>query len=429
MRPARSVGTWVLAAALAAALVGAPPAVAADAGSAADSSAATPRVGMGATVEADLRIAPARYSPGEALEVTVTGTLTTTAIRDVVCHSLTLTAMRADAPLLTRYSSTDRTPQLLGEVHTQEVRASLEIEAARLTGGGVITVTVDLQCSPIDAEGDWSVLDAQSERIASGRISPAAGTIALSNGWIFPDDEERRVRPVTVSVAAAGKTRIVVTRGRTTVWQSSSAKSSYRVSIPLSRTRQAGKYRITVTGPSMNAQAHFRVSRGWAPLVDSVAHWPRCSSITWAYDGSGAPGGSDTAMVADLEVAFDRFEELTGLDFARASGPTGDIAIGWAKAPYDGPDAMGGASESAGTLGSGVLTFFTGSDWASTPGFGVRGRGSLLYHEIGHILGLGHVSDKRLLMYPIHTVGKSPLTPQAGDIAGLRELYAPSSCR
>ena len=59
----------------------------------------------------------------------------------------------------------------------------------------------------------------------------------------------------------------------------------------------------------------------------------------------------------------------------------------------------------------------------------MRGRGALLYHEISHILGLGHVSDDRLLMYPIHTVGQSPLTPQSGDIAGLRELYAPSSCR
>ena len=58
----------------------------------------------------------------------------------------------------------------------------------------------------------------------------------------------------------------------------------------------------------------------------------------------------------------------------------------------------------------------------------MRGRGSLFYHEIAHILGLGHVSDRPLLMYPIHTVGQSPLTPQAGDIAGLRQLLAPSAC-
>jgi hypothetical protein len=134
-------------------------------------------------------------------------------------------------------------------------------------------------------------------------------------------------------------------------------------------------------------------------------------------------------MIADITTVFDRFARLTGLRFRQEGGGRADIEIGWGKAPFAGPDASAGAAERDGVLGSGILTLFTSSDWATTSGFGVRGRGALLYHEIGHILGLGHVKDKRLLMYPIHTVGQSPLTPQSGDIAGLRELYAPSTCR
>ena len=69
----------------------------------------------------------------------------------------------------------------------------------------------------------------------------------------------------------------------------------------------------------------------------------------------------------------------------------------------------------------GSVTLSTTSRWAKTPGDGVEGRVALLRHEVAHALGLGHVTSDRELMFPIHTAGVSPLTPQNGDIAGLRE--------
>ena len=80
--------------------------------------------------------------------------------------------------------------------------------------------------------------------------------------------------------------------------------------------RSVGTWVLAAALSAALISAHLRVSRGWAPLLDSVAHWRRCSGSTWAYDASGAPGDSDTATVTDLEVAFDHVEELTGLDFA-----------------------------------------------------------------------------------------------------------------
>jgi len=390
----------------------------------------TSRADLGARVDADLRITPTRFTPGQALVIDVTGTLTTTAKRDVVCHSLVLGALRGTSPLATRYASTDRRVQQSGERHTQQITAALDIDRADVPASGAISITVDLQCSPVAQDGSWSVLDAVTQRIASGRLLPAAGSVSLSTTHLFPDDDERAVRPVTVSATASrGPITVVVMRAGTTVWRATSSKAAYRAAIPLARTQRAGTYTVKVTAGGSTTRQNFRVSRGWAPLVDSVASWPRCSTITWTYNAQGAPGGGDTGLVSDLRVVFDRFAALTGLRFRQESSSTADIQIGWGPAPFDGPDASGGAAERDGVLGSGILTMYADSAWARTPGFGVRGRGALLYHEIGHILGLGHVSDERLLMYPIHTVGQSPLTPQPGDIAGLRELYAPSSCR
>ena len=388
------------------------------------------RSGIGVRIDSDLAVTPSTYIPGQPLAVGISGTLTTTALRDVVCHSLTLTAARGSSPLLTRYASTDRTPQLTGESHTQEVSASLDMEPDDLPASGPITVTVDLQCSPMDAEGNWDVLDAVSQRIASGRIQPASGTVALSTRWLFPDDEEREVRPVTVSVTASAPITISVSRGSKTVWKTTSSKATYQAAIPLARTQQSGTYRVRVTTGGSTTTTDFRVSRGWAPIYDSVAAWPRCSTVTWSYDPAGAPRGGDVGVADDVGAVLKRYAELTGLRFEQVAKGRADIEIGWAPATWeDGPEAAGGASEKDGVLASGVLTMFTNSVWSRTPGFGVRGRGSLLYHEIGHILGLGHVSDDRLLMYPVHTFGQSPLVPQKGDIAGLRELYRPQSCR
>lgn len=390
----------------------------------------TPRAGVGVRIDSALTISPSTYTPGQPLAVGISGTLTTTALRDVVCHSLTLTAARGSSPLLTRYASTDRTPQLTGESHTQEVSASLDMEPDDLPASGPITVTVDLQCSPMDAEGSWDVLDAVSQRIASGRIQPASGTVALSTRWLFPDDEEREVRPVTVSVTASAPITISVSRGSKTVWKATSSKAKYQAAIPLARTQQSGTYRVRVTTGGSTTTTDFRVSRGWAPIYDSVAAWPRCSTVTWSYDPAGAPRGGDVGVADDVGAVLKRYAELTGLRFEQVAKGRADIEIGWAPATWeDGQEAAGGASERDGVLASGVLTMFTNSEWSRTPGFGVRGRGSLLYHEIGHILGLGHVSDDRLLMYPVHTFGQSPLVPQKGDIAGLRELYRPQSCR
>lgn len=418
--------TWVCAAGLVAALLVTPQALAAG------PSRVTLRADLGVSVDADVAFTPETYSGRDSdVVVAARGTLGLVAQRDVVCHTIILRAYAGSDELASNAVETDRRILAAGAAKTYDVRIQALVESREMESlrrGQPIDLRLELDCSTV-VDGEWD-FELNREVVASASVEAATLGVSLSTMWLFPDDEERQVRPVTVSVTSSGTpVRIVVTRGGATVWQASSAKATYRAAIPLKRTQKSGVYRVRVTAGGDSAESTFRVSRGWAPLVDSVASWPRCSTLTWTYDGAGAPRGGDAGMIADVTAVFDRFAQLTGLRFRQEAGGRADIEIAWGKAPFDGPDASAGAAERDGVLGSGILTLFTSSDWATTAGFGVRGRGALLYHEIGHILGLGHVKDRRLLMYPIHTVGQSPLTPQPGDIAGLRELYAPTSCR
>ena len=78
------------------------------------------------------------------------------------------------------------------------------------------------------------------------------------------------------------------------------------------------------------------------------------------------------------------------------------------------------------------MVFNTRSTWVSKAGFrrypgDFPGRGALITHEVGHSLGLGHVTDRREIMYPVATNG-SPLGLEKGDVAGLDTLYRAMGC-
>ena len=69
------------------------------------------------------------------------------------------------------------------------------------------------------------------------------------------------------------------------------------------------------------------------------------------------------------------------------------------------------------------------ADATATPGFGYRyAHGSVLLHELGHIMGLDHVKDPDQLMYSgrypnygLHDFG-------AGDLEGLRRIGMDAGC-
>jgi hypothetical protein len=177
------------------------------------------------------------------------------------------------------------------------------------------------------------------------------------------------------------------------------------------------------------------------------ARWDPCVAISYRVNPSQMPAGA----LGDVKEAVRRVSEASGLRFVYAGTTsyvpyrkgskqlaTGDLTIAWAP-PREVPK-LAGNTLGLGGYGSGldrgaweqILDGFVVLDsTAKLPGgFATVARqstrGSLLLHELGHAMGLDHVTDKRQVMYPL-------ILPQAaqyasGDLRGLAAVGASQGC-
>lgn len=192
----------------------------------------------------------------------------------------------------------------------------------------------------------------------------------------------------------------------------------------------------------------------------TVARWNPCQPIHYRVNTAEAPKG--VGVMRDLKAAIARVHKATGLTFVY-DGPTHVIPqkkYGWMAKPGHFPPLViawakpgkvpGGSTLLAGTDGFGGYTtryWYTGSVYhrerivsgyvvLSTtpsgpyrPGFGPGvTRGWLLLHELGHAVGLQHVTDTRQIMYPVVTGARASAEYQAGDLAGLRKVGRTGGC-
>lgn len=162
-----------------------------------------------------------------------------------------------------------------------------------------------------------------------------------------------------------------------------------------------------------------------------------CREIGYTVNPDGAP--ADYRKV--LASAIADIEQASGLTF-RYAGTTDDrtfegrsglfgsappVLVAWAT-PDEVPDLAGdvagvGGSEAVAT-GVDRMTFVTGmvaldrdafADLSARP-HGADVQRAVVEHELGHVVGLGHVEDPGQLMYPETT---SRTTLGSGDLAGL----------
>jgi hypothetical protein len=176
--------------------------------------------------------------------------------------------------------------------------------------------------------------------------------------------------------------------------------------------------------------------------VTPVAYDP-CRLVHYVIRPDGAPAGGEEAVTA----AIARVSEVTGLQFVYDGGtdePTtldreafqpgryGDrwapVLIAWetdVQNPALAGEIVGEGGSTAVSLGDGPQVLVTGTvslDAGQMPQILDRRNGTaiaraIILHELGHLVGLGHVDDDRQLMYP-ETQG-DVLDFAAGDLTGL----------
>lgn len=150
-------------------------------------------------------------------------------------------------------------------------------------------------------------------------------------------------------------------------------------------------------------------------------------TVTWSSDYVGSLNYNSSLFSpadfnAALMAAFDTWESVASVDFqmVASSGASdvdilsGDIggAAGIAQYNYTGNAGLS-------TILGGSITFNSSLTWSPYGDSGGADFYAVALHEIGHIIGLGHVNDPTEIMNPV----VSSDTLGTGDIAGAQYLY------
>lgn len=321
-------------------------------------------------------------------------------------------------------------------------------------------------------------------------ITLVAVTAALTAGIAAPPALAQDARPTDTDVSVAwpesptftldtktvltGKVTDKTTAHRTVVLQQR-LKSGWR-NATHTRTTDAGTFALPVpTGwvyslpvrvrvlpekgsQSAQSQPHdFAVAptstpvglaSEWSPLRDKPRfRYNPCSTITYRFNPKRAPEGA----LDDIKAAVKMTSQGSGLRFkylgttkalpgTKRTWPTNtNVVIGWASpsqtswplTPNIG--AYGGVSRSLwGRDASGkVAVIQRGGIVVNTvypEDLNSLKRTQLLMHEMGHVVGLGHVDATTSYMNPGQAIFSMPMAWGAGDLAGLARVGMAQGC-
>jgi hypothetical protein len=208
--------------------------------------------------------------------------------------------------------------------------------------------------------------------------------------------------------------------------------------------------------------AASNTSKGYRLLHNadgSVVRWNPCAPVRYQVNLAQAP----RSALRDVQESIRLISKATGISFVYAGTTTAvpqqsygaqarpwdnvtpPLVIAWARAGKGAgrTDALSGGRDELGVGGwrsawwsdasgkhaprivTGYVIVNSAANSRLPAGFSAGARGSVLLHELGHVMGLDHVADSHQLMYPRMTKTKGL---GQGDLAGLRAVGRAARC-
>jgi hypothetical protein len=191
-------------------------------------------------------------------------------------------------------------------------------------------------------------------------------------------------------------------------WNPCQTEITYKVNTELAREK--GR-----SAASARTQARTEITRAFGDIAEATG-------ITFRYTGTTdeIPTSDDwwekQGTDEEIVVAYVDRDKSSTRSSLLSSGAWGE---GGQVYSYEGETVISGR---------GFAVFDRDKARQMRAGFGSGARrGNLVLHELGHVMGLDHVSDKDQLMYPTLS-SKTPNGFAAGDLAGLAKLGQSGGC-
>ena len=306
--------------------------------------------------------------------------------------------------------------------------------------GAIIALTAAIlaACSSARAEQ-------HADHVSGAHVSgPAPTSSSASESSVVPAGPSRSIAVESSGPSATAATNPSPSATRTHVAPASPPTSSSQ-----------GAPATSLAPPSEPAATDYTLTTN---RDGSVVRWNPCAPIH--YSVNAALAADPAGALADTEAAVAKVAAASGLTFVydgatsvvptRAwldgGGASSGLVIAWAprgtqagQSDLFGGDADGeggwtesGVSKDGATWTWQIKRGFVVVDPAGAvdyaPGFGPgQSRGVLLMHELGHAVGLGHVDNRRDVMFPVIT-SSSRAQWGPGDLAGLARVGKSAGC-